>query len=155
MAAGWVTTDTKRLRFICQHHFGSECPNALKMRDFRRITEALPVVNLGRHHARLTPTVHSIVGFPVIKYTLSSQYARIYSKHRQDRGDAPALWRGYRDESGNPWEYLSGPGAKRMARVSAGSKKIDVDASEKSGDESSDTESSDADSNVTVDMSNN
>ena len=48
--------------------------------------------------------------------------------------------------------YLALAAGRRMARISAGSKPIDVDASERSGDESSsDTESSDADSNVTVD----
>ena len=123
------------------------------MRDFRRITEALPVINLGRHRARLTPTIHSVAGFPVIEYKLSSQHARIYSKHRQQRGDASPKWRQYRDLQGNPWEYLSGPGGKRMARISAGSKEIDVDKSERSGDESSDADTSDADSNVTVDVS--
>ena len=40
-----------------------------------------------------------------------------------------------------------------MARISAGSKEIDVDKSERSGDESSDADTSDADSNVTVDVS--
>ena len=134
---------------------GSNATTRTQMRDFRRVTEALPVINLGRHHARLTPTIHSVAGFPVIEYKLSSQHARIYSKHRQQRGFASPIWRQYRDLHGNPWEYLSGPGGKRMARISAGSMPIDVDKSERSGDESSETESSDADSNVTVDMSNN
>jgi len=121
------------------------------MRDFTSISRALPIIALGRYNAQLTPSVHSVAGFPVIQYTLSSQHARIYSKHRQQRGDASPNWREYSDLQGNPWEYLSGPGGKRMARISAGSKPIDVDASERSGESSSDTESSDADSNVTVD----
>ena len=122
----------------------------LSMKNPRRVSEQLPVIQLRRYNTELIPLIYMIGGFPSVAYKLMATHARIYSRHRQLRGDARPDWTEYTWE-GDPWEYLSGPKSRRLARRSGGPS-INVDASDMSETPSSDAESSYAESNVTVDV---
>lgn len=94
----------------------------------------LPRIHLRRYSRYLQPNLHVVAGQLTITYSLTRCHVRLYSKHRQDRGDADpsTSWRTYLDpETHTPWEYFSGPRGRRFARTS-GRKPIDVDDSERS-----------------------
>ena len=79
---------------------------------------------------QLTPQARTVAGQRIVIYESPPTHVRIYSKHRELRGDAPEEWSRYADPEPphRPWEYLSGPNSRRLARWSGG-EAMDVDES--------------------------
>ena len=76
---------------------------------------------------RLVPHARKVAGQLLLIYASQPTHVRIYSKHRELRGDAPEAWTIYKDPGSNMiWEYMSGPQSKRKARW-AGGQAFDVD----------------------------
>ena len=78
-------------------------------------------------HMMLIPRAHMVGGQRFIIFDSAPSHVRIYSKHRELRGDAPEQWTPYTDpDTLRQWEYMSGPKGRRLARW-AGGRAVDID----------------------------
>ena len=79
---------------------------------------------------QLVPHIRHVAGQLLLIYASQPTHVRIFSRHRELRGDTPEQWTPYTDPGSNRiWEYMSGPQSKRKARW-AGGKTFDVDEEE-------------------------
>ena len=109
----------------------SPLPAAFKGRDGHMtvLHIQLPRIELRRFRKSLEPKAMAVGGQLLIEFTLNQCNARLYSKHRLDRGDAEPSQsrRAYMNPAtGLSWEYLSGPRGRRLARL-PGRKAVNVD----------------------------
>ena len=87
----------------------------------------LPPIQLA-HGLQLVPRALTVGGQLVLRYDSDPTHVRIFSRHRELRGDAPEQWTRYTDPAPphHEWEYMSGPHSKRLARW-LGARAIDID----------------------------
>jgi hypothetical protein len=90
----------------------------------RALQSRLPVVRLDDYNIELEPRARILPGNTLhVTFVAKGRPARIFSKHRELRGDArpQQSWVSYIDpQTKKEWQYLSGPGGRRYARWAGG-----------------------------------
>ena len=97
---------------------------SLSVSQLRALQARLPAVRLDNYNIDLEPRARILPGDTLhVTFVAKGRPARIFSKHRELRGDArpQQSWVSYLDpQTKKEWQYLSGPRGKRFARWPGG-----------------------------------